>query len=261
MPDRTNALDGRFLAACAIARAAGALAQRHFENRAALLVEQKGPQDPVSEADRAAETLIRDALGRAFPGDGFLGEEGGGTTAERLWVIDPIDGTLNFVRGLPGYCVALAYAEAGRTQIGVIYAPVTDELFAARRGGGATCNGAAARVSGCVAVGEALVGLSYTPKQPRASFVAALDRLLGGGGEFRRLGSTALGLAYVADGRLDAFWAPRTQSWDCLAGLLLVQEAGGWASDFLADNGALQPGAALGCTPGLRRFMQDMCGG
>jgi myo-inositol-1(or 4)-monophosphatase len=161
---------------------------------------------------------------------------------------------------MPSYCVSLAFAEAGRTEIGVIYAPVTDELFAARRGVGATCNGRPSRVSGCAAVGEAVLGLSYTPKHPRQGFVAALDRVLAAGGEFRRLGSTALGLAYTADGRLDAFWAPRTQSWDCLAGLLLVEEAGGWASDFLAENGALKPGRALGCTPGLQSFLHEACG-
>lgn len=260
MPGHSQSLDSRFLAACAIARAAGALAHQHFDNRGALLVEQKGPQDPVSQADRAAETLIRDALGRAFPGDGFLGEEGGGTTAERLWVIDPIDGTANFVRGLPGFCVSLAYVEAGTAEIGVIYAPVTDELFAARRGGGASCNGAAMRVSGCGALSEAILGLSYSPKLGRERFVAALDRMLGAGAEFRRLGSTALGLAYVADGRLDAFWAPRTQSWDVLAGLVLVQEAGGWASDFLGAHGALAPGGALGCTPGLHATLLELCG-
>jgi myo-inositol-1(or 4)-monophosphatase len=223
-----------------------------------LKVEQKGPQDPVSEADRAAETLIREWLGRAFPGDGFLGEEGGGTTAERLWVIDPIDGTANFVRGMPSFCVSLAYVEDGASMIGIIYAPVTDELFAARRGSGATCNGAPIRASGCTVPSEAIIGLSYTHKQPRAGFLAVLDRMLAAGSEFRRIGSTTLGLAYVAAGRLDAFWAPRTQSWDVLAGLLLVQEAGGWASDFLSEHGALKPGDAFGCAAGLRRSLAQM---
>lgn len=255
-----DVLQRRFLAGCAAARAAGALAHRHFLNRAGLTVERKGLQDPVSEADRAAETLIRESLSRAFPGDAFLGEEGGGTSAERLWVIDPIDGTANFVHGLPGFCVSLAYVESDVTQIGIVYAPVTDELFAACRGGGASCNGTPIRVSGCTRPDEALIGLSFSHKGTREQFIAALDRMLADGSEFRRIGSTTLGLAYVAAGRLDGFWTPRTQSWDVLAGLLLIQEAGGWANDFLAEHGALAPGDALGCTPGLQSWLSGQVG-
>jgi myo-inositol-1(or 4)-monophosphatase len=245
-------LDDRFLAACAVARAAGALARRHLADRAGLEVEQKGPQDPVSVADKAAEALIIESLGRAFPGDGFLGEESGGQSAERLWVIDPIDGTANYVRAIPGFCVSIAYVEAGRTQVGVIYAPMDDELFAAARGRGATLNGVPMAVSGCAAIGEAMVGVGFGMKMPRPRFVRALDRLLEAGAEFRRMGSTALGLAYAAAGRLDGFWTVQTNSWDCLAGLLLVEEAGGWANDFLAEGGLLERHEALGCTPALQ---------
>jgi myo-inositol-1(or 4)-monophosphatase len=251
--------DDRYLAACAVARAAGALARRHLENRAGLMVEQKGPQDPVSVADRAAEVLIVAELSAAFPGDGFLGEEGGGEAAERLWVIDPIDGTANYVRGIPGFCVSIAFVEAGRTELGVIYAPMDDELYAAARGRGARCNGESLSVSGCASIGQAMIGVGFAQRMPRPRFVRALDRLLAAGGEFRRMGSTALGLAYAAAGRLDGFWALQTNSWDCLAGLLLVEEAGGWANDFLAGGeGLLQRREALGCTPQLRAQLASL---
>ncbi len=250
--------DDRFLAACAVARAAGQLARRHLADRGSLNVEQKGLQDPVSVADRACEALIVRELSAAFPGDGFLGEEGGGQAAERLWVIDPIDGTANYVRAIPSFCVAIAYVEAGKTQLGVIYAPMDDELFAAARGRGASCNGETIRVTDCGAITEAIVGMGFGQRMPRPHFVRALDRLLAAGGEFRRIGSTALGLAYVAAGRLDGFWALRTNSWDCLAGLLLVEEAGGWANNFLANDGLLERREALGCTPALRPHLATL---
>jgi myo-inositol-1(or 4)-monophosphatase len=256
------ALDRRFLAACAAARAAGGLARRHFADRGALRVEQKGPQDPVSIADRAAEALIVAGLGAAFPGDGFLGEEGGGQEAgkmaDRLWVIDPIDGTANFVRGLSEFCVSLAYVEDGVPQIGVIYAPMSDELFAARRGRGATCNGVPMAVSGCGVLAEAMVGLSYSVALPAGAFLHVMDRMLAAGCEFRRPGSTALGLAYVAAGRLDAFWTARTRSWDVLAGLVLVREAGGVASDFPGGDGLLEKAAALGSNAALHPLLAPL---
>ncbi|MBX6323687.1 MAG: inositol monophosphatase [Rhodospirillaceae bacterium] len=245
--------DDRLLAACALAREAGLLARRRLAGRAegGLAVEEKGPQDPVSAADREAEALIRARLARAFPGDGVLGEEEGGEAAERLWVVDPIDGTANYVRAMPGFSVSIAYVEGGRTQLGVVYAPMDDEMFVAARGAGAFCNGEAIGVTGCTSLARAIVGLGYSVRTPRGPFLGALDRLLAAGGEFRRLGSTALGLPRVAPGRLDAFWTPGTNSWDCLAGLLLVAEAGGWASDFLAGGGILGRRAALGCAPAL----------
>jgi myo-inositol-1(or 4)-monophosphatase len=245
-------LDLRFRAGCAAVLAGGRLARRHFDNRDRLEVEAKGPQDHASAADREVEQLIVDLLGKAFPADGFFGEEGGGEARDDLWVIDPIDGTTNFVHGLATYCVSLAYLRGGAVQLAMIYDPPADELFAARRGRGATCNGTPIRVSGCALLSEALIGVGFSYRRPVRPFVEAAERLLDAHCEFRRAGSGALGMAHVAAGRLDGYWEQHINSWDVLAGLLLVQEAGGWTSEFLSGNALLEGNAILACTPGLK---------
>ncbi|MGH6930059.1 MAG: inositol monophosphatase family protein, partial [Dongiaceae bacterium] len=188
-------LDVRLHAACAAALAGGRLARRFFDNRDTLQVDTKGPQDHASAADREVEKLIIDLLSRAFPADGFFGEEGGGTIRDDLWIIDPIDGTTNFVHGLASYCVSLAYVRGGDVQLGVIYDPPADELFAARRGHGATCNGRPIRVSGCAQIDQALIGAGFSYRRPVRPFIEGIERLLDAQCEFRRSGSGALGMA------------------------------------------------------------------
>ncbi len=144
-----------------VAREAGALALDYFRNRDRLAIEHKGKQDLVSIADRDVETLIRRELSAAFPGDQFIGEEEGDTEAERLWVIDPIDGTLNFLRGIPSWAVVIAWVENGRTLIGVTYDPVHDELWTARRGHGAYRNGQRITVTPAASPDQAVVGLTF----------------------------------------------------------------------------------------------------
>ncbi len=245
-------LDARFLAGCAVARDAGRLARRHFDNRHALEIESKGTQDHVSIADREVEELIRARLGAAFPEDGFLGEEGGGAARDRLWIIDPIDGTSNFLRGIAAWCVSFGYRRAGEIELGMIYDPVADELYAAKRGGGAFCNGVRLRVSGCAAVDQAMLGLGFSYRRPVPPFAEAVGRLLSAHCEFRRFGSGALGLASVAIGRTDGYWEPHINSWDVAAGICLVREAGGWTSDFFAGDGLLSGNPILACTPALK---------
>lgn len=256
----SDELDDRLGNATAIIRKAGRLALDHFTNRAALTIEHKGRQDLVSLADRAVEELIRNELARHHPGEAVLGEEGGGGEAERVWVIDPIDGTFNFLKGLPCWAVVLAYVVNGRTMVSLTYDPVHDELWAARRDGGATLNGRAVRVSGLEAVDTACLALAYTFKQPRESYVRLVDRALAHGLEHRRMGSTAVQLAWVADGRCDGFITLRCSSWDALAGLLLVEEAGGAASDFVALHGLLGAGGVYAATPGLASLLADLSG-
>ncbi|MGH6919277.1 MAG: inositol monophosphatase family protein, partial [Geminicoccaceae bacterium] len=250
MTDRD--LDLRLLAACAIVREAGKLAYDYFGRRAQLEIEHKGMQDVVSIADRAVEELIRERLSSNFPDDDLLGEEGGAAPRRPgagLWVIDPIDGTANFLRGMPYWSVTLAYVVDDRVEIGVTHDPVHDELFWARRGGGAHRNHAPIRVSGCTDPKRAVVGSTFTFKMAMATYLALIEGILRAGSDHRRMGSTALMMCHVADGRLDGCATGYCNSWDVIGGLLLVQEAGGVASDFIAENGLMAAGSALACTP------------
>lgn len=244
-------LNTRFLAACAIAREAGDLARSLLERREAGTYELKGHQDPVTEADRAVERLITDRIADAFPGDTCVGEENGGTYSSRVWVIDPIDGTANFARGVPHFCVSIAFVQDGQPAIGVICNPMVGEVFVARRGGGVTLNGRKVQVSGTTDIGRAMVEVGWSPRRKMEDHLALLQRVTATGAGFRRGGSGALGLAYVAAGRADGYCELHMQPWDVLAGLLMVQEAGGWSNDFLANDGLTRGNAILACTPAL----------
>jgi myo-inositol-1(or 4)-monophosphatase len=244
-------LDKRQAAMTAIIKDAGRLALDFFQDRGSLAVEHKGQQDLVSVADRAVEDLIRNELAARFPDDAVLGEEGGGGDAPRTWVLDPIDGTFNFLKGIPCWGVVAAYVADGRTEIGITYDAVHDELFVARRGGGATRNGAPIRVSGNTSVDTSCLALAYSFRQAQASYVEMVERALAHGFEHRRAGSTAVQLCWVADGRCDALATLYCSSWDAIAGLLLVEEAGGRASDFVADHGLLGKGGVIAATPAL----------
>jgi myo-inositol-1(or 4)-monophosphatase len=253
-------LEARFFAGCAVAREAGALARRYFLARHELVVETKGTQDHVSQADREVETLIVEQLGRAFPEDRFLGEEGGGAAADSLWVIDPIDGTSNFLRGLPAWCVSVAYVRNGQIELGIIHDACASELFAARRGHGASVNGVAMRVSGATSIAGAMLGLGFSYRRSPKTFAAVAERLLEAQCEFRRFGAGALAMAHVACGRLDGYWEQHINSWDVLAGILLVREAGGWTNDFLTGDGLLAGNPILACPPALREPLIELTG-
>lgn len=244
-------LDARFEAACAIAREAGALAKRYFEDLASLTVESKGIQDLVSSADRDVEALIKRRVAERFADDEHIGEESGGTGARAVWVIDPIDGTTNFLRGVPIYVISIGFVAHGFVELGVIYDPSRDDLYAAQRGRGATLNGTPMRVRGTEALSSAVISLGFSHSSPFSSFVTKMERLVEHRAEFRRLGSAAMGLALVASGRYDAFWQLRLHSWDVVAGLLLVTEAGGRVNDFLADDGLHRGNVVLASTPAL----------
>ena len=255
-------LELRTLVAGAVVREAGRLARRHFERRDQLEVEHKGTQDLVSIADRAVEDLIRARLAAAFPGDGMMGEEGAVARADApgRWVIDPIDGTANFLRGVPYWSVTVAYVRERQTEIGITYDPMHDDLFVARRGRGAVRNGEPIRVSGRSDPREACFGHTFSFKTDAARYVRTLAALLEAGVDHRRLGSTALMLCHVADGRLDGCVTLYCSSWDVLAGLLLVREAGGVARDFLAVAELTEPGAVYACTPALAPVIEQASG-
>lgn len=254
-------LDHRLLAACAIAREAGRLGRTHFRNRPpSLHIDFKGHQDYISAADSEVETLIRTRLREAFPDDTFFGEEGGGEFSDSVWVVDPIDGTANFMRGIPQFCVSIAFVRHGRTQIGVIYEPVGDELFVAARGRGATLDGAALRVSGLDNIRHSTIEAGWSTRLPLDRYVAIIGRLTEAGAGVRRGGSGALALAYVAAGRIDAYCELHMNAWDALAGLLLIEEAGGWTNPFLAGDGLTQGNPILACTPELAGMLVELTG-
>lgn len=192
----------------------------------------KGHQDYLTEVDGAVERMIKAALAEAFPEDAFLGEEGGGSAARSLWVVDPIDGTANFARGGHFWCISIAHMTDGVGDIGVVAAPVLGRIYAARRGGGAFCDGTPLRVSQVTKPGEAVIELDWTPSLPRPDFLRSVDRILEAGFEFRRSGACALALALVAQGVSDGFAESFTKPWDALAGCVLVREAGGLTSHF-----------------------------
>jgi len=245
----------RYLAACAIAREAGALARRRFLDSGSFTVRLKGRQDFLTEVDGETERLIASRLADCFPGDGFLGEEGGGVRVSSeapLWVVDPIDGTSNFARGVPHFCVSIACIIDRSMRVGVIYDPMLDELFAARRGGGAWLNGAAMKTADTGDLSAAAIEVGWNTRYGPGKFVALVDRVVATGAAMARTGSGALGLAYVAAGRRDAYVETHINSWDCLAGNLLVAEAGGYVSDFLANDGLTKGGPLVACAPGVK---------
>ncbi len=253
-------VDARLNAAVQVIRAAGSRARDHYSRRDELGIEQKGLQDLVSAADRDVEALIRAEIGRSFPGDAFLGEEEGGQEAPLLWVIDPIDGTANFLRGIPYWCVVLAFAVDGVTELGLTYDVVHDELFVARRGRGASRNGTRIKVSGRATASEACLGLSYNFKTPAEDYEHLLAGMLAHRFDHRRMGSSALSLCHVADGRLDGLLCLNCNSWDVLAGLILVEEAGGRATVYREGQTLLDRRAVAAMTPGLADIATALSG-
>ena len=250
-------IDTRLLAAEAVAREAGALARRQFLDRS-FTVGFKGPQDFLTEVDGETEALIAERLLQAFPRDGFIGEETAARAAREggaAWVVDPIDGTANFARGVPHFCVSIASVARGKVEVGVIYDPMRDELFAAKRGGGARLNGAPISASGANSLAASAVEVGWNLRAGPEQYVALLERIASTGASPSRTGSGALAIAYVAAGRLDGFVEHHIHAWDCLAGLALVSEGGGYVSDFFAGDGLANGNALIACAPGLKNAL------
>ncbi|GAC1573488.1 MAG: inositol monophosphatase family protein [Candidatus Elarobacter sp.] len=220
----------------ALARDAGALLCDRLDGPRQIA--EKQLRDLVTDADRASEELILGRIRDAFPSASVLGEESGaheGSGDERF-VVDPLDGTTNYAHRYPLFCVSIAYERAGTVEAAAVYAPVLDELYAARRGGGTACNGVPVRVSPVAAVRDAMVCTGFNPARyaRNARYFAHLSN---NAQAVRRDGSAALDLAFVAAGRFDAFWEWDLKPWDVAAGALLIEEAGGRAGAI--DGGAL----------------------
>lgn len=238
-------------AAIAIAQNAGRIGADFFRRRHELGVERKGHQDFVSIADREVELAIRKQLSDAFPDDGIVGEEHAPRpgTSGFTWVIDPIDGTTNFLNGISGWTIVLAGVRDGKTVVGVIHDPNMDETFAAMRGGGATLNGMALSLGGSRGLSDGTVGVGYSNRTSTEGIRRVIDALLDEGSMFYRNASGALSLAYVAAGRLLGYVEEHMNAWDCIAGQLIIEEAGGRVEPQDADDMILNGGRVVVGTP------------
>lgn len=246
-------LDARFALARAVAAEAGALAHDFWRRRGELEIEAKvSLQDIVSEADRAVERLIRERVAASFAHDGFLGEEYSLTPGRSGfdWVIDPIDGTSPYLHGIPNWCVSIAVTRGAETVIGVIEVPTHAESFAASLGGGLTLNGAALRLPEGLDIRNASTGVGSSHRTDPAWIARVTGDLARMGGVIFRNGSGALMLAYVAAGRLAGYVEPHMHAWDCLAGLLMIREAGGRTAPFPEAGDVTRGGPVLAAAPG-----------
>ena len=213
-----------------------------------LHIDRKAVNDYVTDMDRASERLIIEHLSRLYPQDGFYGEETGvSQRRDGMWLIDPIDGTTNFIRGIPNYTISIAYMRGGELQLGVVYAPALGEMFTAVLGGGAELNGRPIHVSQTDTMDQTLVSMSFIHRVPEVSRVVLpqLLSLLPQLNDMRRLGSAAFDLCCVASGRVDVFVEPMLHLYDIAAGVLIVREAGGKVSGFYDSEDCLISGHVI----------------
>ena len=228
------------------ARAAGAVILRYLNRVDSLKVEEKARMDFASEVDRLAESEITKELRRAYPDHAILAEESGATgKSDKVWVIDPLDGTHNYLRGFPHFCVSIGFLDHGDPVHGVIYDPLRDELYTASKGDGAFLNDRRMRVTKRETLAGALLctGFPFRQRPHLDAQLAMLRALLSEAEDVRRTGSAALDLAYVAAGRFDAFWERGLNSWDIAAGALLVREAGGFVTGADGEANFLKTGS------------------
>ncbi|MDR6816964.1 myo-inositol-1(or 4)-monophosphatase [Neorhizobium sp. 2083] len=216
---------------------AGKSLSRDFGEVQNLQVSVKGPGDFVSQADMKAEKIVRDELMKARPTYGFLGEESDelkGTDGAHRWIVDPLDGTTNFLHGIPQFAVSIALERNGEVVAGVVFNPATDELFTAEKGGGAFMNDRRIRVAARRVLSDCVIGcgLPHLGRGNHGKFLVELRHVMGEVAGMRSFGAAALDLAYVAAGRLDGFWETDLMPWDMAAGLILIREAGGFVSDM-----------------------------
>lgn len=236
------------MAAAALKAARGLI--RDFGEVEQLQVSVKGPGDFVSTADLKSERTLKQELGRARPGYAMLFEEGGGTPGSdphHRWIVDPLDGTLNFLHGIPHFSISIGLERDGEMVAGVVYDPTRHEMFVAEKGAGAYLNDRRLRVSGRRKMDEALIAIGHSrPNTPiYAKHTAALAAVTQATAATRRFGSAALDLAYVAAGRYDGFWEFGLSPWDIAAGLLIVREAGGYVSDLSGGYAMMETGEIL----------------
>lgn len=253
-------LELRYYAVLGLVSEASRVALGYFNRSDSLGITMKGAQDWLTVADGAVEDFLRQRLAVLFPTDAIIGEEGGGQASDAVWIIDPIDGTANFARGDRNWCISIGFLRNGVPQIGVIAAPALEEVYAARRGQGATMNGQPIRVSGASDINRASVELGWSTRVPAASYLAVIERGYKAGAAMKRSGSGALGICHVAIGRSEAYAELHINAWDVAAGLVIASEAGAAVSDFFAGDGIATGNPVLCCTPALRGDLEAMTG-
>ncbi len=243
----------RYADARRIAAIAGAEALRYFRSFETLTIDRKGHQDLVSEGDRNVESLVRQEIAAAYPEDSIVGEEHAAVTGSSgfTWVIDPIDGTANFVRGIPAWTVVIALTKGPDIVAGVILDPVHDELFHAVRGGGAFCNEKTIRVLADAKITDGSIGVGFSGRTSTEGIMKVARMVLDDGGVFFRNASGALMLTYVACGKLLAYVEEHMNAWDCLAGQLIVAEAGGIVEKQDARQMIAKGGRVVVAAPGV----------
>ncbi|WP_461538591.1 inositol monophosphatase family protein [Spongorhabdus nitratireducens] len=256
-----KALEQRYDLARSVIKQAGAVAFDFFQNRDKLQIESKAePQDVVSLADREVEQVIRQGLIAEFSGDGFLGEEQGLLQGDNdwTWVVDPIDGTACFLTGMHAWCLSIGLMYKDQIVAGLVYDPNADELFSALKGRGCFVNDASVQCLQDDSLKKGLVGVGTSHRVPPEPCTRFLQQLLEQGGMFIRNGSGALMMSYVAAGRLIGYYEPHINSWDCLAGILLVQEAGGYVNHFLEGEGLQKGNPILASGPGVKAELETL---
>lgn len=232
------------------AEKAGRSLTRDFGEVEQLQVSRKGPGDFVTAADKRAEEIIFTELQKARPTYSFLMEEGGkvkGDDSDHLWIIDPLDGTHNFMHGIPQWCVSIALSVKGRIEAGVVYDPIKEEVFRAERSGGAFVNGKRLRVSGRSQIEGTMIAFGGENAKPDfiAQNLKELSAVKQSGAFTRRLGATALDLCYVAAGRFDGYWERGLKPWDVAAAYLILKESGGFASSINSQEDPLYSGSIV----------------
>ena len=245
------------------ARSAGNALIRKLNNLEKLKVEKKGHNDFVSDADHAAEAAVIRTVQRHYPDHAFLAEESGVSgDSDHVWIIDPLDGTTNYLHGFPVFAVSIAVQVKGRIEHGVVYDPLRQELFTATRGDGAQLDGRKIRVSKQTQLENALIGTGFPFRQAdveMTSYLAMLEKVIRNTAGVRRPGAAALDLAYVAAGRLDAFWETGLHAWDLAAGGLIIREAGGIVSGLDGSEGYLDSGHVLCGAPKIYAGLARLC--
>ena len=236
---------------------------RHFDHLDRLTVTTKQRSDFVSEADVQAEREIIQTLRKTYPNHGILAEESGEQPGQDdyQWIIDPLDGTTNFLHGIPHFAISIAFRHKNRLEAALVYDPIRQEMFIASRGESAQMNDRRIRVSGVIPMENALLGTGFPFRHPQhqPAYLGFFNTLMGRCLEIRRAGAASLDLAYVAAGRLDGYWEIGLKPWDMAGGALLVLEAGGLISDFAGGNDFLQSGNIVAGNPKIfKALLQDM---
>ncbi|MBT5298808.1 MAG: inositol monophosphatase [Rhodospirillaceae bacterium] len=247
----------------AAAEKAGRSLVRGFGEIEKLQVSKKGPADFVSEADRRAEEIIYQELSKARPGYGFLMEERGvveGVDTSNCWIVDPLDGTLNFLHGLPHFSISIALERDSTIFAGVIYEPISDQMFWAENGKGAYLNGRRVRVSARHDIEESVfaTGMPFKGRDGHQPFLRQLEQVMAVSAGVRRFGSAALDLAYVAAGRYEGFWEQGLSPWDVAAGVIIVREAGGFVSDFKGRDPVIANGEIIAGNASLHDTLRKL---